>query len=56
MRVPILLSTLLLFSPAAVAQEPSGQNDNRLGHRDLTITGCLTKNVHKEYELVDKDE
>jgi len=55
MKWPILLCTSFLFSLAVFAQQPSQENDNRVGHPDLRITGCLMKNVHKEYELVDKN-
>lgn len=55
MKLPILLSILLLFSLATVAQQPAQGNDTRVGHGDMAITGCLTKNVHKEYELFDKN-
>jgi hypothetical protein len=56
MKLPILLCMLVLLCFATVSgQQPSEENGNRVGHSDLAITGCLTKNVHKEYELVDKD-
>ena len=55
MKLPILLCICVLFALPTIAQQPSQENDNRVGHPDLRITGCLTKNVHKEYELVDKN-
>ena len=55
MKLPILLCISLLFALPTIAQQPSQENDNRISHPDLRITGCLTKNVHKEYELVDKN-
>jgi len=46
---------IFLLSPLSVrAQESSQPKDNELGHQDEAITGCLTKNAHKEYELVDE--
>ena len=55
MKLTILLCMTLLLSPFPVpAQQPSQGNDNELSRKDLTITGCLTKNALKEYELVDE--
>jgi hypothetical protein len=56
MKLAILLCMTLLLSPLPVtAQQPSQGKDNELSHKDLTITGCLTKNTLKEYELVDEE-
>ena len=56
MKPTILLCMTLLLSPFPVpAQQPSQGKDNELSHQDVAITGCLTKNAFKEYELVDKE-
>jgi len=55
MKLTTILCVTLLLSPVTVpAQQPSQGNDNELSHKDLVITGCLTKNA-QEYELVDKE-
>lgn len=55
MKLMVLLFTTLLLAPLPVpAQQPTQGKDNELGHQDSTITGCLTKNALKEYELVDQ--
>ena len=54
MKLPILLFVALLITRVPVpAQQPSQGKDKELGHKDVAITGCLTKNAHNEYELVD---
>lgn len=56
MKLTILLCMALLISPVPLpAQQASQAKDKELGHKDVAITGCLTKNAHNEYELVDKD-
>lgn len=50
----LFIASLLISMPVG-AQQPSQGNDKELGHKDVTITGCLTKNAHNEYELVDKE-
>jgi hypothetical protein len=55
MKLTVLLCMTFLLSPLAVrAQQPPQAKDNELGHQDEAITGCLTKNALKEYELVDE--
>ena len=51
----LLFMTLLLVRFPALAQQPAAGKGNELGHKDVTITGCLTKNALKEYELVDQE-
>ena len=51
----LLLMTFLLSSvlvPAQNASKPDEPND--LEHKRIAITGCLTKNSHKEFEIVDE--
>jgi hypothetical protein len=49
MKVTTLLCMTLLLCPVAVpAQQPSQGKDNELSHKDMAITGCLTKNSLKE--------
>lgn len=56
MKLTILLCMTVLVTPVILpAQQPSQGTDKQLGHKDVVITGCLTKNAHNEYELVDKD-
>jgi hypothetical protein len=56
MKLTILLCMTLLLSPFPFpGQQPSQGNDNELGHKDVAITGCLTKNALNEYELVDEE-
>lgn len=56
MKLTTLLCMTLLLCPVAIpAQQPSQEKDNELSHKDLAITGCLTKNSLKEYELVDQE-
>lgn len=56
MKLTKLLFMTLLLSPVAVpAQQPSQGKDNELSHKDMAVTGCLTKNSLKEYELVDEE-
>ena len=55
MKPAMLLFVILLLVTFPIhAQQPAQGKDNELGHKDLTITGCLTKNALKEYELVDE--
>jgi|SRR5215467_252788 len=54
MKLFILLCVTVLLSTVTIsAQQPPQAKE--LGHKDVTITGCLTKNAHNEYELVDKE-
>jgi len=51
----LLLMTFLLssvFVPAQNTSKPDEHND--LEHQRIAITGCLTKNSHKEFEIVDE--
>jgi len=55
MKSTLLLFITLLLAPLPIcAQQPAQGKDNKLGHEDSAITGCLTKNELKEYELVDE--
>src|SRR5215471_271366 len=55
MKSTLLLFVTLLLAPFSTsAQQPAQGKDSELGHKDSTITGCLTKNALKEYELVDE--
>lgn len=47
----LLFMTLLLSSVPVLAQQSQGKID----HKDVTITGCLFKDAHGQYELVDKE-
>ena len=54
MKLTILCFTALLaVSVPAYAQQPLPGKDGEIARTDLTITGCLSKNEHNEYELVD---
>jgi hypothetical protein len=57
MKASIFLSTFVLLTPIlGGAQSPSnGGKPNDLHHSRIVITGCLTKNSLKEFELVDQD-
>lgn len=56
MKLLILLCMALPLSHMPVAaQQPSQRNDKELGQKDVAISGCLTRNPHNEYELVDKE-
>ena len=55
MKSTLLLFVISFLAPfPTCAQQPAHEKDNDLGHKDSTITGCLTKNALKEYELVDE--
>ena len=58
MKLTVILCMSLLLNPLAPlavrAQQPPQAKDNGLGHQDEAISGCLTKNALKEYELVDE--
>ena len=61
MKQGLVLLTIVLVAPALASSQtetPStsqGSNPPTALHRNhVTITGCLTKNPHNEYELVDQ--
>jgi len=57
MTKPIfLLSIALLLNPMLIAaqSDSTGGKPNDLHHERINITGCLTKNAHNEFELVDE--
>lgn len=52
-----LLMTVLLLTAAALVGKSQAQNttNNSTQHsKNVTITGCLTRGPHEEYELVDQ--
>lgn len=54
---PVFLSliTFVISSVLLLAQDTSHPDEhNDVVHKDSAITGCLTKNSHKEFELVDE--
>jgi hypothetical protein len=57
MKPSIFLSMALLLNPMLVAAQNTsvGDKPNDLHHERMNITGCLTKNSLKEFELVDQD-
>ena len=58
MKLSILLvmAAVLLNSLYVSAQKDSkGEKENDLAHKNIVITGCLTKNSLNEFELVDQD-
>src|SRR5215467_11351651 len=61
MEKRFFLLTVLLVSPALVSSQtgvPKATQDHghpmHLQRNQSALTGCLTKNSHEEYELVDK--
>ena len=56
MKMSFLLPLTLLFSSGLVLAQSTSKPDehNNLEHQRITITGCLTKNSLKEFEIVDE--
>ena len=56
MKLIIFLSMALSLNSVLVAAQNASQEDqhNDLVHKRIAITGCLTKNSLKEFELVDE--
>jgi hypothetical protein len=61
MEERLFLMTVLLVTPALVSSQtavPKATQDHgrpmHLKRNQSAVTGCLTKNPHKEYELVDE--
>ena len=56
MKLSIFVLTALLLNPllARSQNRPTGDQANDLHQKRTTITGCLTKNSLKEFELVDE--
>lgn len=51
----LLLMAFLLLPPLVFAQDtPKPGEHNNLEHKRMAITGCLTRNSHKEFEMVDE--
>ena len=52
----LLLSIALLLNPMLIAaqDDSKGGKPNDLHHERINITGCLTRNNHNEFELVDE--
>jgi len=50
------LSIAVLLSPMLIAaqNDSNGGTPNDLHHERINITGCLTRNTHNEFELVDE--
>lgn len=54
-KVSIFLVALLFNPLLGFSQNPSNSDQhNDMEHKQISITGCLTKNSHKEFELVDE--
>lgn len=56
-KVLILLLIVVSVGPVHVSAQSGSKGDKEsdLAHNDIVITGCLTKNSHKEFELVDQE-
>lgn len=61
MKTRLLLLTIVLLIPSfsfsqSETPQPPSQDNNPQGQKQkhTTITGCLSKNPHNEYELVDQ--
>lgn len=58
MKACLFVMMILSATPSVISQatSPSAANDtySQNSQRNLTITGCLTRNSHNKYELVDE--
>lgn len=58
MKACLFVMMILSATPSLISQatSPSTANDpySQNSQRNLTITGCLTRNSHNKYELVDE--
>lgn len=50
----VVLMTLSLLTLSVPAQNTSRGDQDNDPRKEITITGCVTKNSHKEFELVDE--
>jgi hypothetical protein len=57
MKLSIFPLIALLFTSVLLSSQNTSQGDkhNDLEHKRIAITGCLTKNSLKEFELVDQE-
>ena len=57
MKLRIVLLIALLFTSVLLSSQNTSQGDKHsdLEHKRITITGCLTQNSLKEFELVDQE-
>ena len=57
MKEGLLMTVLLLTAAALVGKSEPQKTSNDSSpqkHKHVTITGCLTKDPHEDYELVDQ--
>lgn len=51
--MPLVTASIVLGQ--ASASNPTQKNQSQIESNQMAITGCLTKNSHNEYELVDQE-
>jgi hypothetical protein len=56
MKLSFLLVTVFLLPSSLVLAQGTSKPDehNDLEHKRMAITGCLTRNSHQEFEIVDE--
>src|SRR5215467_1142022 len=56
MKLSVFLLMTIFFNVMLVPDQNTSKPDepNDLEHKRIAITGCLTKNSHKEFEIVDE--